>query len=270
MQRLSTRTAARPRDAAPTGAGAAAALTRQELFFTLLAGDLDDLSRAALPGGGERRAARRPGADPAPQAARDRAPRARGSPRDFSTALYAATSCEEIPFPWTRFSDPVSRFAEIAAAAAQIPAADLPPLRPRHQRGQRLHPPVPALARGLARARAGPPPPGSLPDVPVLMLSGELDLRTPVEAARGALGDWPRARLLVAPNYGHSVLSADLGLRGHAPCGASSAAGASRRAAAASRPLFAPLPPPPTALRRAALAGGRAAAGTAGWSRPCG
>jgi hypothetical protein len=53
------------------------------------------------------------------------------------------------------------------------------------------------------------PPRGSLPDVPVLMLSGEMDLRTPLETARSAAADWPHAQVLAIPNTGHSVLTAD-------------------------------------------------------------
>jgi hypothetical protein len=80
------------------------------------------------------------------------------------------------------------------------------------------------------------------------MVSGELDLRTPVEAARGALADWPHARLLLAPDTGHSTLSADLSgcvlraarrfLRG------GSVPASCRRG----RTAFPPLPPPPASL----------------------
>jgi hypothetical protein len=80
------------------------------------------------------------------------------------------------------------------------------------------------------------------------MISGEVDLRTPVEAARGALADWPDARLLVAPDTGHSAMSADLSgcamraarrfLRGARP------ASSCRRG----RPAFPALAPPPASL----------------------
>jgi len=42
------------------------------------------------------------------------------------------------------------------------------------------------------------------------MLSGELDLRTPLEGARADAAAWPASRLLEIPNTGHSVLTADL------------------------------------------------------------
>ena len=70
-------------------------------------------------------------------------------------ALYAATACEEIPFPWTRFSRPPRRFgADRRPRSLRSPTGALP-VRPRHDRGQRLHPHVPPLARGLAGALRG-------------------------------------------------------------------------------------------------------------------
>ena len=207
VQKLS-QGALRGRVTLPDGRRRRSSLTRQELFFTLLAGDLDDVARAAFPGAVS--AALRGDLAPILRLKRRAlASEGGGSPRDFSTALYAATTCEEIPFPWTRFSAPESRFAQIAAAAAQIPAADLYPFDTATTAGNDF---IRQCRRWpeASPAPAGPPPAGALPDVPVLMVSGELDLRTPVEAARGALGDWTNARLLVAPNTGHSTLSADL------------------------------------------------------------
>ncbi|MGH3993971.1 MAG: alpha/beta hydrolase, partial [Pseudonocardiaceae bacterium] len=51
--------------------------------------------------------------------------------------------------------------------------------------------------------------PGPLPDVPVLLLEGEDDLRTPVESARRVAGLFPRSRLVVAPATGHSAVGSD-------------------------------------------------------------
>ena len=51
--------------------------------------------------------------------------------------------------------------------------------------------------------------PGPLPDVPVLLLEGEDDLRTPVENAQRVAAQFPQSSLVVAPATGHSVLGSD-------------------------------------------------------------
>jgi TAP-like protein len=51
--------------------------------------------------------------------------------------------------------------------------------------------------------------PGPLPNVPVLLVEGEDDLRTPVENAKRTAALFPRSRLVVAPATGHSTISAD-------------------------------------------------------------
>ena len=57
------------------------------------------------------------------------------------------------------------------------------------------------------------PPPAEppLPDVPFLLLSGELDLRTPLEGARRLAAQLPDARLVREPGWGHDTLSAGPG-----------------------------------------------------------
>src|SRR5688500_4088155 len=98
-------------------------LTRQHLFTVLLAGDFDPALRAAFPGavraalGGDaapllrlRRRAFAVDAEPPP-------------PRLLSSAVYAATTCEEVPLPWSRATppDPAERRRQAEARAATIP-----------------------------------------------------------------------------------------------------------------------------------------------------
>jgi hypothetical protein len=47
------------------------------------------------------------------------------------------------------------------------------------------------------------------PDVPVLVLSGRADLRTPLEDARRTALQYPNAQVLAVPGVGHSVLTTD-------------------------------------------------------------
>ena len=227
----------------PSGRTRRASLTRPELFFTLVSGDLDEILRASIPGavGSALRG------DEAPilrlSAHANRA-ESLGSPRDFSSALYAATTCEEIPFPWTRFSEPAGRFAQIDAAVAQIPSAQLYPFDRATTAGNDFI----RMCRRWPEASPAPRPAGALPDVPVLMLSGEMDLRTPVETAGSAAADWPNARRLTVPNTGHSVMTADFSgcaqnalrrfFRGAVP----------ERCRTRGQALIPPLPPAPLSL----------------------
>ena len=101
--------------------------------------------------------------------------------------------------------DPAERHRQAAARAAAIPDSAFEPF----DRASALdsdtlelcerwpHAPV---ARGFG--------PGPLPDVPLLVLQGEDDLRTPVEDAQRVAPLFPRSSLVVAPT-GHSVLGTD-------------------------------------------------------------
>ena len=50
---------------------------------------------------------------------------------------------------------------------------------------------------------------GPLPDVPILAVSGGLDLRTPTAGAASVVARFPQGHLLLVPGVGHSVLTAD-------------------------------------------------------------
>ena len=128
----------------------------------------------------------------------------------FSPALFATTTCEESPPAWDPAAGPAARRLQAQAIADATPLAALYPFdRPA------------ALAAGLLSlcsewplaVRAGAPAPAPPPPVrlPALVLSGELDLRTPLEKARELTRALPGARLLVERGVGHGVLGADAG-----------------------------------------------------------
>jgi hypothetical protein len=52
--------------------------------------------------------------------------------------------------------------------------------------------------------------PAALPDVPVLVLSGDQDLRTPNEDARGVAQRFPRSSYVQVPGNGHDELGGDI------------------------------------------------------------
>jgi pimeloyl-ACP methyl ester carboxylesterase len=225
-----------------------AAVTGADLFLMLISGDFDPTLRAGFPGAV--RAALDD--DPTPLLRLGRRSFASEGepppPRLISTALFAATTCEEMSFPWPRSTppDPARRRALAEAAGAAIPDSAFFPFN----RASLLANDLLRLCDRWPAAPVAPAfGPGPLPDVPVLLLEGEDDLRTPVEAARRVAAAFPQARLVVAPNTGHSALGSDAG-------------GCTERAFARffrnqsvparcprTRREFTPTPPPPRRLR---------------------
>jgi pimeloyl-ACP methyl ester carboxylesterase len=183
-------------------------LTRLDLFNVLVAGDFDPTLRAAFPGavhaglGGDaapllrlRRRAFEVDAEPPP-------------PRILSSAIYAATTCEEAPLPWERTTppDPAERHGQAAVRASGIPDSAFEPF----DRETALESDVIDLCESWPQAPAAPVfGDGPLPDVPVLLVEGEDDLRTPLENARRTAQLFPRSRLVVVPATGHSAIGSD-------------------------------------------------------------
>jgi pimeloyl-ACP methyl ester carboxylesterase len=191
----------------PKGRRRPGSLSRSELFLILLAGDFDPGLRAAFPAAvhaaltGDpalllrlKRRAIEIDAEPPPA-------------RVLSAGLYAATTCEESALPWARSTPFGERTGLARAAVAAAPALSFRPF----DKLTALDSDVLALCERWPAAGATPAlGPGPLPDVPVLLLEGEDDLRTPVEGAREVAARFPQARLLVASETGHSVLGNDL------------------------------------------------------------
>jgi pimeloyl-ACP methyl ester carboxylesterase len=184
------------------------ALTRIDVFSILVAGDFDPSLRAAFPGAvaaalrGDatpllrlRRRALQIDAEPPP-------------PRALSSGVYAATTCEEVTMPWSRDTppDPGERHRQAELRAAAIPDSAFEPFG----RATALASDVLSLCESWPQAPVAPEfGPGPLPDVPVLMVEGEDDLRTPLENAQRTAALFPRARLFVVPATGHSAIGSD-------------------------------------------------------------
>jgi pimeloyl-ACP methyl ester carboxylesterase len=180
-------------------------LTPSGLLDSLYGGDVNPLLRAREPAAF--RAFLR--GDPAPLFRLVGMNRADGSfddPRSLSTAVYFATSCEDIAYPWTRSDPPAQRLAEVRAAAQAIPESEFAPFR----RADELASDSFSLCSEWPLARqprfvaAGP-----LPDVPALVLAGREDLRTPLSDARAVAAEFPRGQLVVAQHSGHSVATSE-------------------------------------------------------------
>ncbi|MGH2979698.1 MAG: alpha/beta fold hydrolase, partial [Solirubrobacterales bacterium] len=221
-----------------------ARIGRLRLLGLLLAGDFDPTLRAELPA--SLRAAREGDTAPLLRLAL-RSERGAGPvPQGYlSDALYAATLCEEGPLPWTR-TTPVG--ARLGVAEANVRALPPPSLGPFDRTTVLFASPAVQVCSRWPTAPAEPRlPDGPFPAVPTLVLAGENDLRTPLEAARRIAARIQGATLVSVPEMGHSVLSGfprNCGLRAANDFFADRAV----RPCVPRRRTFPPLPPIPRAL----------------------
>jgi pimeloyl-ACP methyl ester carboxylesterase len=208
VDRIATRGPLRGRVVDGRGRRRSSRLTRFDLFTILLAGDFDPALRGATPGavraalGGDvtpllrlRRRAFQVDAEPPP-------------PLLLSSGVYAATTCEEVSLPWARTTppDPAERQRQAEANAAAIPDSEFEPF----DRETALGSDTLALCERWPHAPVAPVfGSGPLPDVPVLLVEGEDDLRTPLENARRTAALFPRSRIVVARATGHSAIGSD-------------------------------------------------------------
>ena len=132
-----------------------------------------------------------------------------GSSNDVNTALLLTTNCGDGPFPWGPNDAPEARRSALTAAIAALPPGAAGPFG--SWALQNLLPwtcvdwPAPSGGAVLG--------PGPLPNVPVLVLAGDRDIRTPTSGAVAVASRFPQGRVLVVPGAGHSVLN-------HSPCAA--------------------------------------------------
>jgi pimeloyl-ACP methyl ester carboxylesterase len=123
-------------------------------------------------------------------------------PADVNHAVFKATTCNDGPFPWHPDTPIAARSALVAAAVEALPPGSLG----RFGRWAAMASAVVCLDWP---APAGVVSPGTspLPDIPVLVLAGDRDVRTPPEAGREVAALFPQGRVVVAPGVGHTVLA---------------------------------------------------------------
>ena len=180
---------------------------RNRLFATLLSGDFDESLRAEFPTAVNSALH----GDPAPIIRLGvRAAKVEGGgsdPHFLSATLYAATVCTEETFPWDWHANTLTRLAEARSIVNAIPESQLFPFD--HQTVFDSDE-VNLCSRWPAVARPPLPPPGPLPDVPALLVSGQDDLRTPLEGAKKVAALLPHSSFVSVPGTGHSVYGSDL------------------------------------------------------------
>ena len=123
-------------------------------------------------------------------------------PADVNRAVFYATTCNDGPFPWGPDTPVAERRDVLARAAAALPPESF------GRFGSW------AAVASAAECVDWPAPTGApepdispLPDVPVLVLAGDRDVRTPLRTGRDVAARFPRGRLLVAPGIGHTVVA---------------------------------------------------------------
>jgi pimeloyl-ACP methyl ester carboxylesterase len=177
-------------------------IRERDLYSALIASDLDPYLRAGLP------------AAVASLAEGDAAPLLHlaavvgaddGDSDSINTARLLATSCIEGRLPWAPESAVASRADALAAFVAER-AETFAPFSPATVTGGALT----SLCANWPPTPSPEPVAYGGPSVPVLILSGRADLRTPLEDARRTAAQYPSAQVLAVPGVGHSVLSSDI------------------------------------------------------------
>jgi pimeloyl-ACP methyl ester carboxylesterase len=180
-------------------------VTSRELFYLLLAGDLNPAIRPQLPAA-VHAALNRDGAPLARLITLTGLHPASEASSEIDFTLFVDTSCEETPFPWQRSAPEATRAVEAEAALNSLPSSAFYPFDPESGLFDQTIP----LCVSWPDASPAPPPSGAEPNVPTLILSGGQDLRTPTEDARRVAALIPDAQLLQVPYTGHSVIGSDL------------------------------------------------------------
>lgn len=124
---------------------------------------------------------------------------------DFNSAVYAATTCEESTLAWDPTATPEIRRRQARAAADATPDSYFAPFDRLAGLNFGL---LPVCGKWPARERVVEPAPALPITVPTLVLSGDLDLRTPLEGAR-YLAALLHGTVVVEQGIGHGVLGRD-------------------------------------------------------------
>lgn len=136
----------------------------------------------------------------------------------FSSAANAALSCHDYPRVYS-FADPVATRKQVYAdALKRLDPRAFRPVSPQAWTESGIEGADACIAWPDDQTAGRPLPPGTaMPDVPVLVLSGDLDTNTPSAMGRQAAAQFPNGRFAEVPNVGHTpsdvACGAALGLR---------------------------------------------------------
>jgi hypothetical protein len=125
-------------------------------------------------------------------------------PSIVSWAQLTAAGCHDYPTVFDLAAPPAQRRVQFRRALAAIPTADFAPFRPADWFQSGVWG-APTCLDWPVDPTAGSPLEGRrLPDVPVLVQSGDLDTNTPIEQGRLTARQFPHATFAVVGNAGHT------------------------------------------------------------------
>jgi pimeloyl-ACP methyl ester carboxylesterase len=171
------------------------------VYTALMGGDLDDTGRAAFPAAV--RAALDGDATPLSRILRSGGGDDAATPTRQSSAAFLASLCQDTRLPWQTATPIDARRRAGEEAALSLGAPPNAPFGP-----LAALPTSPGgLCLGWPEAAEAAVAAAPLPDIPVLVLAGGADVRTPLEGAQRLRAGNPRTEILVAPHRGHSILT---------------------------------------------------------------
>ena len=190
----------------PKGRRSRITIDSAQLFTVLLIGDFETRLRSVIPSA-VRSAAQGDNAPLLRIAKLIEPPANPQAPEltEFSTGLWLATVCAELPFPWDPDAPTSERRSQALARAAGLDPAEFNPFANTTALGWDMI----EMCENWPVARR--PAAGDLSKVtaPVLLINGLTDLRTPLENAQRTTQRLPTASLLGVPGVGHSAVGSD-------------------------------------------------------------
>ena len=175
-----------------------------ELLLMIMSGDLNPFLQAALPGA----IAAADAGDAAPLLRLRRYAQGPSTPvAQFSTALNVATTCADVPLPYTLQTAYPDRWTAWRHGVDLVPDGAFAPFsRPSVIDTSVAH----DCLRWPVGDTPAAPSTAPLPDVPTLLLSGRLDTRTPLENSQEMLKLLPHGQLVTVAGTGHDILDSDI------------------------------------------------------------
>ncbi len=127
-----------------------------------------------------------------------------GDAREFTESLYLSVICHDYPELWPAGTPVAQRAAFVRSGLAGYPGGTFAPFTAQEWTGLDYEGAL-ACLRWPAAAFPDPPVPPSAPypNVPTLILNGDLDNITPLADARVVASRFPRSTLVVMQNSGH-------------------------------------------------------------------